>query len=123
MLTSAMAETAANTAAQAPVQLEYHVIISLFITATFLFAGLACLLTGKAYGAGKLGLRYTDESIARFARPYGGSQLTVGIGLLLLDLHKLFQIGPEAFMILGLVLGVLGAIAMVLCFWKLLEKK
>lgn len=69
--------------------------VSIAIGAYFIIVGLASLVTGKVYSMGKSASKYTEESLKKFARPCGLSNLIAGIGLVLFHVltNELFKIG------------------------------
>jgi len=63
-------------------------IIIIALGAFNILTGLASLVTGKLYMMGSSAAKYTDESLARYARPNGLMSLLTGIGLVALHLIK-----------------------------------
>jgi len=94
--------------------------ISIAISAYLIIVGLATLFTGKVYTMGSSAAKYTEESLKKFTKPLGLSNLVGGIGLLAYDLlqDKHFEIGL-------IVMAVLIIISLVIYFMgkKVLVKK
>jgi len=70
-------------------------ILFLAIGAVHALGGLASIITGKVYLMGRSAEKYTDESLQKYARPYGLLNLISGLGLVLMPLLNggLFKIG------------------------------
>jgi len=63
-------------------------IIIIALGAFNILTGLASLVTGKLYMMGSSASKYTDESLARYARPNGLMSLLTGVGLVALHLVR-----------------------------------
>ena len=124
MLTTAIAE-AAETAAETTESANIGVgaILSIVVSVYFLIMGLASIVTGKVYGLGSSMSKYTDESIAKFARPYGGTLLLAGLGFTLADISLYFKVGGLPLVIAGAVCAVIALIIMTVLQVKVLKKK
>ena len=126
MFATAIAEaatTATETSSSFHFELDFSTIISILFVGYFLVMGLACLFTGKVYGFGKSADKYTDESLAKFARPYGLVLIAVGIGLFLCDLYLFIGYKNIPAIVAGAVIVVAGLVGLALGYKKILVKK
>ena len=116
-------ETATSTSSSFSFELNLSTVISILFVGYFVITGLACLITGKVYGFGKSAKDYTDESLAKFARPFGLSELCVGIAVALLDLY--FVVGYKQLPVLigGIVVAVVAVVIAAVGAGKPLVKK
>ena len=126
MITSALAEATATTTSSsysAAISLDFSTVLTIIFVGYFLIMGLGCLFTGKVYGLGRSASKYTDESLAKFARPYGCSLLVVAVGIGVMDLYLDGILANKTLAIVGGVVTVIGLALMGLCYKKFLVKK
>ena len=125
MFITALAEAAetAETTTTAGFSFGLSTVISIILVGYFALIGLASLVTGRVYGLGKGINNYTDESLAKFARPYGCSLLVVAVGIGVMDLYLDGILANKTLAIVGGVVTVIGLALMGLCYKKFLVKK
>jgi len=82
--------------------MDFFDIIIIVLGAINVLAGLASLVTGKVYLMGSSAAKYTEESLKKYARPYGITTILVGVGFIALQLIK-----SESFPV--------GAVIMIVC--------
>ena len=127
MFASALAEAVTTTATSSSYsynfELNLSTIISILFVGYFVVIGLACIFTGKVYGFGKAAKDYTDESLAKFARPFGLAELLIGVAVALLDLYLVIGIKEMPLLIGGIVVAVLAVVIAGVSAGKTLVKK
>ena len=123
MFTTALAEaTTTTTSSSFSFQLDFSTIITIVLVAYFLIIGIASLATGKVYGWKGI-TKYTDESVAKFARPYGLCEILAGIGLGMVDSYLTLGIKIMPVIIAGAVVLVIAVIGIAVATKKILVKK
>ena len=124
MITSAIAE-AASTATEATssvgFELNISTIVMIAICGYIVFIGLASLITGKVYGMGKTASKYTDESLAKYARPYGLAELLAGVALFGIDWYLTVE-KNQTFLYAGIALIVVAVIVLIFGSRSLVKK-
>ena len=130
MFSEAMAEAAASATeavsavASSSTQMRPGTVITLVFDAYFFLTGIASLITGKVYGAyGRVAGSYTDESLGKFARPYGVGQIMIGGGALLAFLPVTLGYMSIPLVIAGFVIGIAGCVGLLVAHKKILVKR
>jgi len=86
-------------------------IIIVVLGALNVLAGLASLVTGKVYLMGSSAAKYTEESLKKYARPYGLTTILVGAGFIAYQLIKCesFPVGAVILLVCcvaGLIISI-----------------
>ena len=124
-LTTAIAEAAdtVSTSSSFHFELDFSTIIAIVFAGYFILSGLASIFTGKVYGFGKTAQNYTDESLGKYARPWGLGMVIMGIGFAVLDLHLTCGYGTSAMIWIGIAVLVVALAIIALGAKKCLVKK